>query len=623
MEDMRDIEKFQLMCNRVAELSEEVSKLTAMNGALLQDLRNARLESNTERDILEARHNRERADWQGQMASLKSFYEDQIDKLRKDHKEYTELLMSKIQSLELMLKSGRKKLFGGGKSEKMSAINKKSKREEEHRDDEENRFDGTGDSLKDNGSSTETSAKSESDVIKKIQRDIKRKNINAEVIVERVDYSKAEHYSDNVIYHSLEENFQLSEGERYEVRNGEIVKTLVKVIVRYPAVVEEHIYECARVICKDKEDYSTSEKMEGIIPANKSIFDNSMLSYILDEKFHRNKPLTQIVEQLNEIGFKISNSTLGDNIHRSLSWMLGKIMPCWEKVIRAAKYLMLDETPLVVGCKVNEEDENRVKRYLKKYMWCIRANIERMVMFVYEGGRGAKVIEPYLKDFIGFYTTDGYQVYKIFDDGRDDKLSKSEKKRLRSACLTHIRRYFVDAIPENKEESMWFIEQIGKLFEIEYHCKKNNITGEARLLERLKRGSTITIMEIIESRLRSWEERDYVGSGPLLKKALIYALNEWQSMKCVLQSGDVELSNNLAEQMMRRIKMNLKTATNIGSEESAKHNAFIYSLIESCKLNNIAPIRYMKYLLDHLTAKEQSEEELMRLLPCNCAVALA
>ncbi len=34
-------------------------------------------------------------------------------------------------------------------------------------------------------------------------------------------------------------------------------------------------------------------------------------------------------------------------------------------------------------------------------------------MPLYEGGRGAKVIEPYLKDFIGFYTTDGYQVYKI------------------------------------------------------------------------------------------------------------------------------------------------------------------------------------------------------------------
>ena len=40
--------------------------------------------------------------------------------------------------------------------------------------------------------------------------------------------------------------------------------------------------------------------------------------------------------------------------------------------------------------------------------------------------------------------------------------------------------------------------------------------------------------------------------------------------------GDVELSNNLGEQMMRRIKMNLKNAGNIGSERSARHNAFMY-----------------------------------------------
>ncbi len=75
--------------------------------------------------------------------------------------------------------------------------------------------------------------------------------------------------------------------------------------------------------------------------------------------------------------------------------------------------------------------------------------------------------------------------------------------------------------------------------------------------------------------------------------------------------------------MMRRIKMNLKTASNIGSETSAKHNAFIYSLIESCKLNNIAPVKYMNYLLDALSKPNQSEEDLEKLLPCNCALAIA
>ena len=55
-------------------------------------------------------------------------------------------------------------------------------------------------------------------------------------------------------------------------------------------------------------------------------------------------------------------------------------------------------------------------------------------------------------------------------------------------------------------------------------------------------------------------------------------------MKRVLECGDVELSNNLSEQMMRRIKMDLKNACNIGGEITAKHNAFMFSVIESCKM---------------------------------------
>mgnify|MGYP004535468081 CR=1 FL=1 len=35
---------------------------------------------------------------------------------------------------------------------------------------------------------------------------------------------------------------------------------------------------------------------------------------------------------------------------------------------------------------------------------------------------------------------------------------------------------------------------------------------------------------------------------------------------------------------MRRIKMDLKNARSIVSEISAKHNAFMFSVIESCKM---------------------------------------
>lgn len=107
----------------------------------------------------------------------------------------------------------------------------------------------------------------------------------------------------------------------------------------------------------------------------------------------------------------------------------------------------------------------------------------------------------------------------------------------------------------------------------------------------------------------------YLANGQLLKELLKYAIGEWPAMKRVMGCGEVELSNNLSEQMMRRIKMNLKNACNVGGEISAKHNAFMFSVIESCKMIKRNVEDYLKVLFRRLrTAKEG--EDLTCCLPC-------
>ena len=107
----------------------------------------------------------------------------------------------------------------------------------------------------------------------------------------------------------------------------------------------------------------------------------------------------------------------------------------------------------------------------------------------------------------------------------------------------------------------------------------------------------------------------YLANGQLLKELLKYAIGEWPAMKRVMGCGEVELSNNLSEQMMRRIKMNLKNACNIGGEIFAKHNAFMFSVIECCKLIKRNVEDYLKALFRRLrTAKEG--EDLTCCLPC-------
>ena len=421
----------------------------------------------------------------------------------------------------------------------------------------------------------------------KLVKRLKRRAPGPEVTVERVDYGKASQYmsDDHVVVHALDEYFKLSEGEYYRTgKDGEIEKSWYRIIIRYPESYEEHLYEAAHVRSNANDEYKTTDTIEAGRPVPRCMFGTEMLSYVLCEKYLYNILQDQVVQKFSHCGLKISSSVLGKHVHNAIDWMSSKLEEYWLAEVRKSWILMLDEMRVLVGCA---DEETRERHYKNRYMCGIRANSVNLACFLYEdGSRGADVIRLFLDGFLGFYTTGGY-VY-IRSSTEMTQRRKKRAHRRRNAVLrawVHIRRDFVDAIPENERVAMWFVDEIGRMFAIEHYCATTRgLTGDARLSERLKPGNTADIMKRIEERLAVYQESNFAGCGELLKKALKYAIGEWPAMKRVLESGEVELSNILSEQMMRRIKMNLKNAGNIGSEQSARHDAFMYSLIESCKM---------------------------------------
>ena len=127
-------------------------------------------------------------------------------------------------------------------------------------------------------------------------------------------------------------------------------------------------------------------------------------------------------------------------------------------------------------------------------------------------------------------------------------------------------------------------------------------------------------------------------SQPVIQPMVDYAaaLRQYQkygrgrSMKkfCKLaREGQIEMSSKsgtdkrpgFKEQSVRKLKMNLRNAGNIGSESSAADNAFMYSVIESCRHNEIDPGKYVSYLLGKLKAARDGED-LTGPLPCYCGL---
>ncbi len=616
---MRAEEQLKLAYMTIAELKNQNAKLVDAVASLERRLAES---DGRDRRMVEEFYRGMIEDMRVVQEKQRMSYEKQLFDLRKSMQCTIDSLTAQISALAANGRVNAGKLYGR-KSEKSSRLGRR--KDEDDRSSGKDNFDGTPGSDKGGASDGVTDKETKTDVgesgstLKALQKKILRTRPGTEMKVERMDYSKAQAYTDSPTYHKLEEYYNLPEGAYYVTRNGKIDKNYVKVILLTPATIEEHIYETATVRFSDEDDIRTLDMISIDRPIAGCCFGTETLSYILMEKFWYNTPFEQIVRKLKALGLRMSKTTLGDNVHRAIEYMRSKMKDWWERAMLTAGYWMIDETPGLVGC----EDEEGNRTYKKKYFWSITAKVLKLSWLFYEeGSRGAKAIRPFLERFIGFYTTDGYVCYKVFDM-TDEELAKKETPpdgiKKRSACLVHIRRLFVNALEENFEEAMWFIDRMGMIFAKEHIFKGQGLSGNDRYEARLKPGGTADMMKSIEDRLAEYALSNDAGCGELLKKALRYARAEWPAMKRVLENGDVEVSNNISEQSVRKLKMNLRNAGNIGSESSAADNAFMYSVIESCKHNDIDPGKYINFLLGKLKTAGEGED-LTGLLPCYCGL---
>lgn len=313
--------------------------------------------------------------YRGMIEDMRKAQEKQMSDLRESMQRTIDGLTAQITALAASGKVNAGKLYGR-KSEKSSRLNRR--RDDDDRNQGKDNFDGTAGSNKgcNAGSSADVSRDNESsgDTVSALQKKILRTHSGVEMKVERIDYSKAAAYTDSPIYHRLEEYYELPEGAYFVTRNGEVDKNCVKVILCYPARIEEHIYETATVRFRDEDDVRTLDTITIDRPIEGCCFGTETLSYILMEKFWYNTPFEQIVRKLRALGLRMSKSTLGDNVHRAIEYMRGKMKEWWEKAMLTASYWMIDETPGLVGC----EGENGERAYLKKYFWSITAKVIKL-----------------------------------------------------------------------------------------------------------------------------------------------------------------------------------------------------------------------------------------------------
>jgi transposase len=82
---------------------------------------------------------------------------------------------------------------------------------------------------------------------------------------------------------------------------------------------------------------------------------------------------------------------------------------------------------------------------------------------------------------------------------------------------------------------------------------------------------------------------------------MTYILKRWDAFTLFLADGRVCLSNNAAERALRGIALGRKSWLFCGSDRGGQRAAAMYSLIITCKLNDIDPQAWLADVLARIS----------------------
>jgi hypothetical protein len=278
--------------------------------------------------------------------------------------------------------------------------------------------------------------------------------------------------------------------------------------------------------------------------------------------------------------------------------MLQPVVGAMREELLCAPYLQADETTVPV--QMHDKRGADHEAYLWQY-----GKPGGATVFDFQMGRGREGPKEFLRNWEGILQTDGYVAY--------DKIGG--EKLVHVGCWAHARRKFVDAVKVNGKDgaAIQMVTRMDALFAVDREAREQKLTAEERLALRNKL-STEWVNEIYTACI---ELKVTTLPKSALGQAVTYTLNQWQRLKRCLEYGEVELSNNLAENSMRPVALGRKNWLHVGSEKSGPKVAAILSIVESCRRLGL-PVK--KYLLDILPGLQNRKiSEIAELTPARWA----
>jgi transposase len=314
-----------------------------------------------------------------------------------------------------------------------------------------------------------------------------------------------------------------------------------------------------------------------------------LLAEIVVGKFGLHLPLTRQSRVFTDEGVPLDVSTLCDWVGAVAAAMAPLASRIAEHVMGAER-LHVDDTPVPVLAR----GKTRTGR-----LWTVvrddrpfAGEAPPAALYFYSPDRKGEHPQAILGSFAGILQADAYSGFgALYAPGRPTGAAQE------AACWAHARRpFFKLAELKTAPIAAEAVRRIDEIFAIEREI--NGRPPDERRCVRQARSRPL--VEELGRWLRAQQDR--VSAKSETGKALSYMLKRWPSFTRYLEDGRICLTNNAAERAIRGIAVGRRNWTFAGSDVGGHRAAAMYTLIETCRLNEVDPRAWLAEVLQRLAA---------------------
>lgn len=364
----------------------------------------------------------------------------------------------------------------------------------------------------------------------------------------------------------------------------ELVYTPAKFHIRRHIV---YTYKCPECGEKPENDTAHSDDIEccnirrakypkPMIPG--SFCSPELLAHIVYEKYAKAVPLHRQEKDFSSKHIPLLKATMSNWVGAAAEKWCLPIVEEMHRLLLAGDVIHADETRI----QVLHEEGRKATAESKMWVYCNgRMNDRSIVIFDYKPTRKGENAQAFLQGFEGYLVRDGYSGYHVVTGVKH------------CGCMTHARRYFVNAMPKDKsvQETSAAAEAV-RYFEQIYHEENllSGMTAEERYKQR-----QVKVKPLLDA-FFAWLETLQVSGKSALSKAVAYALNEKPYLYTFLENGNVPIDNNRAENAIRPFAVGRKNWLFSNTANGAKCSAALYSISATAQANGLDAERYLTEL---------------------------